>query len=175
MKSRYLAVVILIAVTLPVYADDADPLRALQLLKETPVSKLEYGLDRMQVGIEKRIKGLESHPAGPQRLSVYTRPRRGGLFVGYSALYPRSSEVRCTFVFELIKRKLGIAISKTPLQKRRAVEDLLEQYFLDAVARNLADNVEQVLTVYIGSYSDDKAERCRSNMLSDRIIMLDPE
>ncbi len=156
-------------------AEEGDPAQAMQLLRDTPVSKLEYGLDRMQSGLEKRVRGLESHPAGPQRLSVYTRARKSGLFIGYSALYPKTANIRCSFVFELIKRKLGIASSKTPLQKSRAAEDLLEEFFLDPAARNLAANVEQFLTVYSGSYDDPKAEQCRGDLLSDRIEIIPPK
>lgn len=161
----------LIVVSLGTQAE--SPARALEMLEEAPVTKLDYGLHRLGPGLEKRLSVLESHPSGPRRISVqaYVTPK-DQLLVSVSSLYLKDQIPDCDMAYQQIMRKLGFSAAMNSDARSLHWGDMLQSYFLDPIARELVNVSWLQITIYNGDYRKEQSRRCQSRIMEHRVRQL---
>lgn len=150
-----------------------SPERALEMLEQEPVTKLDYGLHRLGPGLEKRLSVLESHPSGPRRISAqaYITPK-DQLLIGISSLYLKDQLPDCDLAYQQIMRKLGFSAAMNSESRALHWGDILQSYFLDPIARELVDVSWLQITLYNGDYRKEQSRRCQSRIMEHRVQRL---
>lgn len=173
---RFVKSLLVIGIGLLVLSARAEsPERALEMLEQAPVTKLDYGLHRLGPGLERRLEVLESHPSGPRRISVqaYVTPK-DQLLISVSSLYLQDQLPDCDLAYQQIMRKLGFSAAMNSESRALHWGDMLQSYFLDPIARELVQVSWIQITLYNGDYSKERSRRCQSRIMEHRVQRLSP-